>query len=141
MALLYSTLLTFQVKPNTKFLTCKNPIKNIKIPTKSQKPVAKQNLLCYNSKCRWTPPFSVTKKWQRRQDLRCAGRRHAPYVPPTEGRSGGFPSQPFEPRIAWKRVGWDKPPALVVGCMTNSALPNKQKTAIGRVALAVQSPI
>lgn len=29
----------------------------------------------------------------------------------------------------------------VVGRHTNSALPNKQKTAIGRVALAVQSPI
>ena len=24
--------------------------------------------------------------WQRRHDLRCAGRCHAPYVPPTEGR-------------------------------------------------------
>ena len=24
----------------------------------------------------------------------------------------------FEPRTARKRVGWDKPPALVVGCMT-----------------------
>ena len=25
---------------------------------------------------------------------------------------------PLEPRIAQKRVGWDKPPSLDVGCMT-----------------------
>ena len=28
----------------------------------------------------------------------------------------------LEPRVAQKRVGWDKPPALSVGCMTKPVL-------------------
>ena len=84
-------------------------------------------------------PFSVAKMWQRRHDLCCAGRRHAPYVLPTKGGREGFPLNRLN-LAPLGSVSAGPSPTYCVGCHTNSALPNKQKTAIGRVALAVQSP-